>query len=115
MQEAFQQHERDWETHLGEDLFKGRDGIRRKTKTKTNETKPTLQEAFQQRGITHNHQQSSADHHKGNPTWQNQALEVVDTIAPGSAMLDFPCGGQLMIVDEEIHDVHRSQTTRQTQ
>jgi hypothetical protein len=27
-----------------------------KAKTKTNETKPTLQEAFQQRGRIHNHQ-----------------------------------------------------------
>jgi hypothetical protein len=61
-------------------LFKGRDGIRRKTKTKTNETKPMLQEAFQQRGTTHNHQQSSADHHKGNPRWRNQAAIVSTTL-----------------------------------
>jgi hypothetical protein len=32
-----------------------------------------LQETFQQRDTIHNHQQSSADHHKGNPRWWNQA------------------------------------------
>jgi hypothetical protein len=45
--------------------------MRRETKTKTNETKPTLQEAFQQqRGTIHNHQQSSADHQGGNQAWE---------------------------------------------